>query len=107
MLRDAAELPAPENTYQLTSVAAPEVSGIVALLLERNRKLTPANLRRIRGERARGVRREASATTVSARGLVDPFKAHQLAESSHCDVIAAIANYSFGTNTRVCGRVLG
>jgi subtilisin family serine protease len=47
LLRDAAELPAPENTYQLTSVAAPEVSGIVALLLERNRKLTPANLRRI------------------------------------------------------------
>ena len=60
------------------------------------------------------MRREASATTVSARELVDPFKAHQLAKSSHCDdsagdvdVIAAMANYSFGTNTRVCGRVLG
>jgi len=32
---------------KLTSLTAPEVSGIVALLLERNRKLKPANLRRI------------------------------------------------------------
>jgi len=36
---NAAELPAPENTYQLTSLTAPDVSGIVALLLERNRTL--------------------------------------------------------------------
>ncbi len=43
-------VPAPENAYQLTtgtSVAAAEVSGIVALLLERNPKLTPADIRRI------------------------------------------------------------
>ena len=43
-------VPAPENTYQITtgtSVAAAEVSGIVALLLERNPKLTPADVRRI------------------------------------------------------------
>lgn len=59
------------------------------------------------------MRREASATTVSARGLVDPFKAHQLAESSHCDdsagdvdVIAAMANYSFWNQyARVRARV--
>ena len=43
-------VPAPDNAYQLTtgtSVAAAEVSGIVALLLERNPKLTPADIRRI------------------------------------------------------------
>ena len=43
-------VPAPESAYQLTtgtSVAAAEVSGIVALLLERNPKLTPADIRRI------------------------------------------------------------
>jgi hypothetical protein len=95
-------------------VTAPEVSGIVALLLalsQAHAREPPPNPD---GERARGVRREASATTVSARGLVDPLKAHQLAESSHrddsagdVDVMAAIANCSFGTNTRVCGRVLG
>ena len=43
-------VPAPESDYQITtgtSVAAAEVSGIVALLLERNPKLTPADIRRI------------------------------------------------------------
>src|SRR5262249_34299050 len=43
-------VPAPEGGYQMTtgtSVAAAEVSGIVALLLERNPKLTPADIRRI------------------------------------------------------------
>src|SRR6266511_904328 len=43
-------VPAPEGDYQITtgtSVAAAEVSGIVALLLERNPKLTPADIRRI------------------------------------------------------------
>ena len=49
-------VPAPENTYQITtgtSVAAAEVSGIVALLLERNPKLTPADVRRILQSSAR------------------------------------------------------
>src|SRR6516164_8059907 len=43
-------VPAPRGTYQFTtgtSVAAAEVSGIVALLLERNPSLTPADVRRI------------------------------------------------------------
>ena len=55
-------VPAPENTYQITtgtSVAAAQVSGIVALLLERNPKLTPADVRRILQSSARrlGARR--------------------------------------------------
>ena len=43
-------VPAPDGAYQLTtgtSVAAAEVSGIVALLLERNPNLKPADIRRI------------------------------------------------------------
>ena len=43
-------VPAPEGEYQITtgtSVAAAEVSGIVALLLERNPKLNSADIRRI------------------------------------------------------------
>jgi subtilisin family serine protease len=45
----AGDDPAPEGDYQITtgtSVAAAEASGIVALLLERNLKLTPADIRR-------------------------------------------------------------
>ena len=74
-------VPAPENTYQITtgtSVAAAEVSGIVALLLERNPKLTPADIRRILTSSARrlgpGDRDENFGS-----GLVDPLKALQLA----------------------------
>ena len=53
-------VPAPENAYQLTtgtSVAAAEVSGIVALLLERNPKLTPADIRRILTSERKAARR--------------------------------------------------
>ena len=42
--------PAPDGTYQLTtgtSVAAAEVSGVAALLIERNPALTPAAVRKI------------------------------------------------------------
>ena len=74
-------VPAPENTYQITtgtSVAAAEVSGIVALLLERNPKLTPADIRRILTSSAKrlgpGDRDENFGS-----GLVDPLKALQLA----------------------------
>jgi subtilisin family serine protease len=43
-------VPAPDSGYQLTtgtSVAAAEVSGVVALLIERNPRLTPKDVRRI------------------------------------------------------------
>jgi hypothetical protein len=75
-------VPAPEGAYQLTtgtSVAAAEVSGIVALLLERNPKLTPADIRRI-------LTTSAKRLSVGERdddfgsGLVDPLGALQSAE---------------------------
>ena len=60
------------------------------------------------------MRREPKRDHGFGSGLVNPLKALQLAESSHrddsagdVDVRAAIANYSFGTNTRVCARVFG
>jgi subtilisin family serine protease len=43
-------VPAPEGSYQFTtgtSVAAAEVSGAAALLIERNPSLTPAEVRKI------------------------------------------------------------
>jgi subtilisin family serine protease len=60
-------------------VAAAEVSGIVALLLERNPKLTPADIRRI-------LTTSAKRLSVGERdddfgsGLVDPLGALQSAE---------------------------
>jgi subtilisin family serine protease len=48
--------PAPDGTYQLTtgtSVAAAEVSGVAALLIERNPALTPSAVRRILVETAK------------------------------------------------------
>jgi subtilisin family serine protease len=75
-------VPAPENNYQLTtgtSVAAAEVSGIVALLLERNPKLTPADIRRILTASARRLAPGDRDDNFGA-GLIDPLKALQLAE---------------------------
>jgi hypothetical protein len=65
------------------------------------------------GERARGVRREASVTTVSAR-YSSTRSRRTSSQSLHrgddsagdVDVMAAIANYSFGTNS-ACVRVFG
>ena len=45
-------VPAPEGGYQLTtgtSVAAAHISGVVALMLERNKELKPAEVRSILG----------------------------------------------------------
>jgi len=72
-------VPAPEGTYQMTtgtSVAAAHISGIVALLLERNPKLTPGDIRKILAASANrlGPNNEFGA------GLVDPTKALKLAE---------------------------
>src|SRR4029453_14067337 len=75
-------LPAPEGEYQMTtgtSVAAAEVSGIVALLLERNPKLTPADIRRILTTGAKRLGPGAGDANFGP-GLIDPLQALQLAD---------------------------
>ena len=61
---------APQGTYQVltgTSMSAAEVSGVVALMLERSPKLTPDQVRRALGDTARPLG--------AGRGLVDAYKA--------------------------------
>jgi subtilisin family serine protease len=68
---------APEATYQMTtgtSVATAHVSGIVALLLERNPRLTPADVRRILTASAKRL----GPNEQFGAGLIDPAKALQL-----------------------------
>jgi filamentous hemagglutinin family protein len=75
-------VPAPDNGYQLTtgtSVAAAEVSGVVALLLERNPRLTPADVRRILTTSARRLG-SGDRNDDFGSGLVDPLRALQSAE---------------------------
>ena len=75
-------VPAPDNNYQLTtgtSVAAAEVSGIVALLLERNPKLRPADIRRILTASAKRLGPGERDDNFGS-GLIDPLKALQLAD---------------------------
>src|SRR5262252_6420414 len=75
-------VPAPEGEYQITtgtSVAAAEVSGIVALLLERNPKLTPADIRRILTASAKRLAPGERDNNFGS-GLIDPLKALQLAD---------------------------
>src|SRR4030095_13056558 len=53
-------VPAPGGNFQFTtgtSVAAAHVSGVAALLIERNPKLTPSDVRRILTRTARSLRR--------------------------------------------------
>jgi Subtilase family/MBG domain (YGX type) len=74
-------VPAPEGEYQMTtgtSVAAAEVSGIVALLLERNPKLTPADIRRILTMSARRLAPGERDDNFGS-GLINPMQALQLA----------------------------
>jgi len=72
-------VPAPEGTYQMTtgtSVATAHVSGIVALLLERNPSLKPADIRRILMASAKRL----GPNDQFGAGLVDPARALQLAD---------------------------
>jgi subtilisin family serine protease len=75
-------VPAPEGTYQLTtgtSVASAEMSGVVALMLERNPNLKPADVKRILIATAKRLGTAARDDTYGA-GLVDPLRAVQAAD---------------------------
>jgi subtilisin family serine protease len=74
--------PAPESAYQFTtgtSVAAAEVSGVVALMLERNPSLTPSEVRKILRDTAK--RLSGKPSDVGA-GLVDAYNALLAAKPS-------------------------
>jgi subtilisin family serine protease len=73
--------PAPENTYQLTtgtSVSSAEVSGVAALLLERNPNLGPEDIRKVLTSSARRLGTKDRDDDFGS-GLVDPSKAIQTA----------------------------
>jgi subtilisin family serine protease len=70
-------VPAPEGTYQFTtgtSVAAAEVSGAAALLLQRNPSLKPAEVRKILMDTARHLAAGVRDRNFGA-GLVDALRA--------------------------------
>ncbi len=71
-------VPAPEGSYQLTtgtSVAAAHISGVAALLLERNPALKPADIRKLLTSTAR--KSVGSRPEDIGSGLVDPYQALQ------------------------------
>ena len=69
--------PAPDASYQMTtgtSVAAAHATGVAALLLARDPKLTPAQVRRLLIKSARaipGAKRDVGAGVIDALGAVD------------------------------------
>ena len=70
-------VPAPDGTYQLTtgtSVAAAHVSGVAALLLEKDPKLTPDEIRSILTSTAKTLGTKTRDDEFGY-GLVDPLKA--------------------------------
>jgi subtilisin family serine protease len=87
-------VPAPDNTYQLTtgtSVASAEVSGLAALLLERNPNLTPDEVRKILTSSARRLGAKDRDDEFGS-GLIDPSKAIQTAgDLKSVDFTGAIA----------------
>jgi subtilisin family serine protease len=75
--------PAPEENYQMstgTSIATAHVSGVVALMLERNPRLTPTEVRRILEETATDLGPKGKDAQFGW-GLVNPQKALQAAEA--------------------------
>jgi subtilisin family serine protease len=71
-------VPAPSGEYQVTtgtSVATAHVSGVVALMLERNPKLNPADVRRILAASAKRL----GPPNQFGAGLIDPARAIEMA----------------------------
>jgi subtilisin family serine protease len=82
-------VPGPDGTYQLTtgtSVASAEVSGVAALLIERNPDLTPDDVRKILLSSARRLGTKDRDDDFGS-GLVDPTKAIQTAGEMSSEVI--------------------
>jgi subtilisin family serine protease len=89
--------PSTGGTYQFTtgtSVAAAQVSGVVALLLERNPSLKPADVRRILTRTAKPIGPKGHERDYGA-GLVDAYHAVTAARPS-----AAAASASVRTRTK-------
>jgi subtilase family protein len=83
--------PSTGGTYQFTtgtSVASAQVSGVVALLLERNPSLTPADVRRILTRTAKSISPRGSERDYGS-GLVDAYQAVSSARSSGATAAAA------------------
>jgi filamentous hemagglutinin family protein len=71
-------VPAPAGEYQVTtgtSVATAHISGVVALMLERNPRLTPAEIRKILTASAKRI----GPSNMFGAGLVDPVRAIEMA----------------------------
>jgi filamentous hemagglutinin family protein len=86
-------VPAPDAAYQLTtgtSVASAEVSGIVALMLERNPNLTPDDIRKILTSSAKHPGAKERDDDFGS-GLVDPSRAVQTAGDLTQPVISGAA----------------
>jgi subtilisin family serine protease len=72
--------PAPDETYQMstgTSIATAHVTGVVALMLERDPKLTPADVRKILEETALDLGNKGKDAQYGW-GLVSPQRALQV-----------------------------
>jgi subtilisin family serine protease len=77
-------VPAPDGTYQFTtgtSVAAAEVSGVAALLIERNPSLKPADIRRILMRTAKDLGGKSRERDFGA-GLVNAYQAVSAARAN-------------------------
>ncbi len=87
-------VPGPDDTYQLTtgtSVASAEVSGLAALLLERNPNLTPDEVRKVLTSSARRLGTRDRDDNFGS-GLIDPSKAIQTAgDLKSVDFTGAVA----------------